>query len=159
MLGNPQSVGQRPLTFHRQVLALCIDPGLLEDALAGGKASEIYPSDVIARAKKLMDATGGHGLGAYTHSKGVPAIRETVAAFIEERDGYPCDPENLFLTNGASDGVSAVLDLLITSEKDGVMIPIPQYPLYSAAMALKGGAAVEYFLDENRSWGLTVEAL
>jgi len=39
------------------------------------------------------------------------------------------------------------------------MIPIPQYPLYSAALALKGGAPVNYYLDENDSWGLSIQAL
>jgi len=106
-----------------------------------------------------MNGTSGHGLGAYSHSKGLAHVRETVANFIEERDGHPADPESIFLTNGASEGVFAVLDLLIRSPQDGIMIPIPQYPLYSAALTLKGGAAVRYFLDESNSWGLSVPEL
>jgi len=158
-IGNPQSVGQKPITFFRQVLALCMDPTLLANAQDGGQASTLFPSDAIARAATIMEGTGGHGLGAYSHSKGVPYLRQKVARFIEERDGYPCDPEEIFLTNGASDGVFAVLDLLIRSETDGIMIPIPQYPLYSAALALKGGDMISYYLDESKSWGLSVEAL
>ncbi len=50
---------------------------------------------------------------------------------IEERDGYPCDPDNLFLTDGASQGVHAMMRLLLRDEKDAVLTPIPQYPLYS----------------------------
>jgi alanine transaminase len=147
------------MTFFRQVLALCIDPSLLQDALAGGKAAEIYPSDAISRADNIMNGTNGHGLGAYSHSKGVAHVRQTVANFIASRDGHECDPESIFLTNGASDGVIAVLDLLIRSDQDGVMIPIPQYPLYSAALTLKGGAAVNYYLDEEMGWGLSVAEL
>lgn len=45
--------------------------------------------------------------------------------FIERRDGHPCDPDNLFLTNGASDGVSMVMRALIKHRDDGVLIPIP----------------------------------
>lgn len=37
---------------------------------------------------------------------------------------------------------------LIRSESDAFMIPIPQYPLYSACIPLFGGSAVEYYLDE-----------
>jgi len=158
-IGNPQSVGQKPITFFRQVLALCVDPDLLEDAISGGKASELYPADAIARAAKIMQGSGGHGLGAYSHSKGLHSVRKTVADFIADRDGHPCDPETIFLTNGASEGVFAALDLLIRSPQDGVMIPIPQYPLYSAALTLKGGAAVSYYLDEANAWGLSVTEL
>ncbi len=50
---------------------------------------------------------------------------------IEERDGYPCDPDNLFLTDGASQGVHSMMRLLLRNDKDCILTPIPQYPLYS----------------------------
>lgn len=50
---------------------------------------------------------------------------------IEERDGYPCDPDNLFLTDGASQGVHAMMRLLLRDSNDAILTPIPQYPLYS----------------------------
>lgn len=50
---------------------------------------------------------------------------------IEERDGYPCDPDFLYLTDGASQGVHAMMRLLLRNEKDAILVPIPQYPLYS----------------------------
>lgn len=43
--------------------------------------------------------------GAYSDSRGVRKIREQVAEFIEARDGYPCSIDNIFLLNGASDGI------------------------------------------------------
>lgn len=39
------------------------------------------------------------------------------------------------------------------------MIPIPQYPLYSALLTLFGGELLPYYLDESKNWGLDVEAL
>ena len=56
--------------------------------------------------------------------------------FIEKRDGHPCDPKNIFMTNGASDGVNMVLRAIIKQRDDGVLIPIPQYPLYSALIQM-----------------------
>ena len=50
---------------------------------------------------------------------------------IEERDGFPCDPENLYLTDGASQGVHAMMRMLLRDGNDGILVPIPQYPLYS----------------------------
>lgn len=46
--------------------------------------------------------------------------------------------------------------MLIRNEKDGIMIPIPQYPLYSALITLNGGAQIPYYLDETRNWSLDV---
>lgn len=83
-------------------------------------------------------------------------VRDEVAAFIAERDGHPCDPADIFLTDGASPAVKMALNLLIRNANDGVMIPIPQYPLYSASVALSGGAMCSYYLDESRGWGMDV---
>jgi alanine transaminase len=76
-----------------------------------------------------------------------------------ERDGYDSDPENIFLTAGASQGVQFILQCLIQSPKVGVMIPIPQYPLYTATLALCNGRPVPYYLDEQSGWGLSVKEL
>ena len=147
-IGNPQALGQKPLTYLRQLLALCQYPELLE-AGAGP-----FPADVAAAARQVLDGTR-HGLGAYSESKGVRFIREAVAAFIQERDGIPADPESIYLTDGASKGVQAALRLLIGGSSDGIMIPIPQYPLYSATITLYEGKQVGYFLDEAHAWKLS----
>lgn len=56
------------------------------------------------------------------------------------------------MTEGASQGVHLLLASLITSPNDSIMIPIPQYPLYSAAIALNGGHAAPYYLSEEKGW-------
>ena len=48
---------------------------------------------------------------------------------------------------------------LIRNGNDGVMVPIPQYPLYSATITLYGGALVPYYLDETAGWQCTVQKL
>jgi len=80
-------------------------------------------------------------MGAYTsNSKGYQFVREKVAEFIRKRDGLDkCDADNIYLTNGASEGVRLAFSLLIRDQKDGIMVPIPQYPLYSALITLYGG--------------------
>ncbi|KAI8824035.1 pyridoxal phosphate-dependent transferase [Fimicolochytrium jonesii] len=156
-IGNPQQLGQTPITFFRQVAALIEYPNLLDaqhrDAIKG-----MFAPDAIERAQKLLKAMGG-SVGAYTHSQGIPLIRENVAKFIEERDGYPSDPNDIFLTAGASPGVQLILQTLIAHEKVGIMIPIPQYPLYTASIALFKGNAVPYYLEEETNWGLKLEEL
>ena len=81
-IGNPQSVGQKPITYYRQVLAAVDCPSLLE--------SNVLPADVASRARSLIAGSGG-GTGAYSHSQGLMSVRREVARFQEQRDGYPCD--------------------------------------------------------------------
>jgi alanine transaminase len=158
-IGNPHSVGQLPLTWPRQVLALADlpDPVGVDHPLA----SQMFPPDAIARAREIKQGLHEHGTGAYSHSKGAKCFRQDVARFIAERDGNAAeaDPEDIFLTNGASAGISMVLQCLIADSDTGVLLPIPQYPIYSAEIDLLQGQAVGYYLDEDKDWELNMDEL
>ncbi|OAV89730.1 hypothetical protein PTTG_28577 [Puccinia triticina 1-1 BBBD Race 1] len=152
-IGNPQQLGQKPITFYRQVACLTEYPELIDKP----EAQSLFPKDVIERARTLLDSIGS--VGAYSHSMGVPVIRQHIAEFIEKRDGVAADPETIFMTAGASAGVSNIMQLLLSAPTDGVMIPIPQYPLYTAALALNEARAVEYYLSEADDWAPNLEGL
>lgn len=107
-----------------QVMALLDLPELMEH-------TEIFPSDAIERAQKYIDA--GVRVGAYSQSQGgsrapnvqylnillgLKVIREEVADFISERDGVPAEADNIFLTTGASQGITRIITLMM--EKPGV---------------------------------------
>ncbi|CAB9527599.1 Probable alanine aminotransferase, mitochondrial [Seminavis robusta] len=156
-IGNPHQVGQSPITYYRQVLALCDLPA--ECGVDHPKAHEMFPADVIARANEYRDIIGPSGTGAYTHSQGILGLRKHVAKFIEARDGYPSYPGDIFLTNGASAGIAMVLQGLMANNNDAVMIPIPQYPIYSALIAKLGGRQIGYNMDESLNWAVTREEL
>lgn len=148
-----QQLHQKPITFVRQVLSLVTYPEL-ENLVPEGT----FPSDVIERAHKLVEANPG-GSGAYSASKGIQLICQDVADFITRRDGYKCDASTVFLSNGASQSVQNALLLLAASSSDGFLTPIPQYPLYSATITLYNSKLVGYYLDENDKWGLNIEEL
>ncbi|GLJ10931.1 hypothetical protein SUGI_0138260 [Cryptomeria japonica] len=151
-IGNPHSLGQQPITFFREVLALSDHPTLLDKDETHG----IFSSDSISRAWQILDGIPGRATGAYSHSQGVKSLRDEIARGIAKRDGFPSNPDDLFLTDGASPGVHMMMQLLIRSEKDGILCPIPQYPLYSASIALHGGKLVPYYLNEATGWGLEI---
>ncbi|KAL4873012.1 hypothetical protein BDV12DRAFT_161168 [Aspergillus spectabilis] len=155
-IGNPQQLDQKPITFFRQVLSLLENPSLLsnKDAL---RTSFSYQDDVIERAEKLLAEI--QSVGAYSHSQGAPLIRESVAKFIEERDGYPADPQSLFLTGGASSGVNTLLNVICNGPNAGVLVPIPQYPLYTATLSLLNAQCVPYHLEEQKAWGTDVSTI
>ncbi|KAL5171487.1 Alanine aminotransferase 2, mitochondrial [Glycine soja] len=154
-IGNPQSLGQQPITFFREVLALCDHPAILDKSETQG----LFSTDAIQRAWQIVDQIPGRATGAYSHSQGVKGLRDTIAAGIEERDGFPANPDDIFMTDGASPAVHNMMQLLIRSENDGILCPIPQYPLYSASIDLHGGFLVRYYLDEATGWGLEIPEL
>lgn len=96
-IGNPQQKGldQPPITFTRQVrVETALAPlrweltccgmqvaALMEWPALAEIAPDAFPKDVIARAKELQEEIGS--IGAYSHSQGVPFIRQNVAKFIE----------------------------------------------------------------------------
>ncbi|HEY3250073.1 MAG TPA: aminotransferase class I/II-fold pyridoxal phosphate-dependent enzyme [Ignavibacteria bacterium] len=153
-IGNPQALKQQPITYIRQILSLLENPDMLENL----DVSRLYPAGIIERAKKIHHMLPD-GTGAYTQSAGIPFVRQAVAEFIQKRDGIPADENHILLTDGASKGVQAVITALMTKPADGFMIPIPQYPLYSATITLYGASQIGYYLDENNSWQLNEEIL
>lgn len=148
-IGNPQSVGQSPITYVRQVLSAFVSPQLLNTAE--------LPQDVVDRVRAYLDIS--HGAGAYTESPGIHEFRERVASAITRRDDVKSSPDDIFLTNGASEAVKTLMQLLVRDSNDGILIPIPQYPLYSATMKALGGVQVSYYLDEENGWGLDIDEL
>lgn len=119
----------------------------------------MFPADVIARAREYREIIGPSGTGAYSHSQGILGLRKHVADYIAQRDGYPAYQGNIFLTNGASAAIGMTLQALLAQNNDAVMIPTPQYPIYSALISKLGGRQVGYMLEEKLNWSVTREEL
>jgi len=144
-----RSPEQKPLRYLRQGLSLLENPELLDSP----STVSSYPKDIVSRVRQILKAYPD-GTGAYTQSSGIPFIRQAVAEFITRRDGIPADKDRILLTDERARARRAVIIALVASPSDGVMIPIPQYPLYSATLALYGGAQIGYYLDEDNRWQL-----
>jgi alanine transaminase len=152
-IGNPHALNQKPITFMRDVLSLVLNPSLKEKIP--------FPADVVKRSEKYLADIPG--LGAYSESQGLAQVRADVAEFLHRRDGFAGNPSNIFLTNGASEGVRLCMQTTIRDSssgfKDGILTPIPQYPLYSALTTLLDGVLVPYYLDESEGWSCRSESL
>ncbi|KAL8922371.1 MAG: hypothetical protein Q9208_005224 [Pyrenodesmia sp. 3 TL-2023] len=155
-IGNPQQLDQKPITFFRQVLSLVEYPPLLENE--GVLKNQLgYKQDVIDRARWLLNEV--KSVGAYSASQGAPGIRESVARYIKRRDGYPSDAANIFLSAGASSGVNTLMNVICANPETGILVPIPQYPLYTATLAVLNARCVPYYLEESRAWGTDLSAI
>ena len=155
-IGNPQQLDQKPITFFRQVLSLVEYPPLLENEEVLIKSLG-YKQDVIDRARWLLSEV--KSVGAYSQSQGAPGIRNSVAKYIERRDGYSSDPDSVFLSAGASSGVNTLMNVICAKPETGILVPIPQYPLYTATLAVLNARCVPYYLEENRAWGTDLSAI
>src|SRR5690348_15239956 len=94
---------------------------------------------------------GSHG---YQNYKGVPALRQAIAAFSERTYGVKLDPETMILPLvGSKEGIMHIM-MSFVDEGDEVLIPDPGYPTYASVASLVGAKLRTYRLDPNRDWAV-----
>ena len=88
----------------------------------------------------------------YSDSRGIMSARRAVMYRYEEIPGFPAfDPDDVYLGNGVSELITMVMQALL-DEGDEVLIPAPDYPLWTAMTSLGGGNPVHYVCDEQNGW-------
>ncbi|MCH7344044.1 pyridoxal phosphate-dependent aminotransferase [Pelomonas sp. CA6] len=107
----------------------------------------LMPPDEIVQdmIRNLPDAAG------YTDSKGLFAPRKAVVHYCQEKGIKGVAVDDVYLGNGASELIVMALNALLDNG-DEVLLPSPDYPLYTAAVALSGGTPVHYICDEGSDW-------
>jgi alanine-synthesizing transaminase len=108
----------------------------------GFEAPEEMLQDVI---RNLPSAHG------YGDSKGLPSARRAVVQYYQDKLLTGVDIEDVWLGNGVSELIVMSLQALLNNG-DEVLIPMPDYPLWTAAVSLCGGTAVHYLCDESEDW-------
>jgi alanine-synthesizing transaminase len=92
-----------------------------------------------------------HNAAGYTDSKGLFAPRKAVMHYTQQKKVTGVDIDDIFLGNGASELIVMSMNALLDSG-DEVLIPAPDYPLWTAAVSLSGGRPVHYMCDEGADW-------
>ncbi len=117
-------------------------------AVFGFEAPDVIMRDMIAA---LPTSQG------YTTSKGIIPARRAIVTRYEVIAGFPYfDVNDVFLGNGVSELISMVTQALL-NDGDEVLIPMPDYPLWTAATSLAGGKPVHYLCDEEDDWNPSIE--
>lgn len=100
--------------------------------------------------RDMIDAVPhAHG---YSDSKGIMSARLAVVYRYEQDPTFPpFGPEDVYLGNGVSELITMVMQALL-DEGDEVLIPAPDYPLWTAMTSLGGGTPVHYLADEENDW-------
>jgi alanine-synthesizing transaminase len=88
---------------------------------------------------------------AYTDSKGLFAPRKAVVHYTQEKGIAGVNVDDVYLGNGASELIAMSMNALLDAG-DEVLLPSPDYPLYTAVVGLSGGTPVHYVCDEQSDW-------
>ncbi|MDQ7988393.1 MAG: pyridoxal phosphate-dependent aminotransferase [Candidatus Dactylopiibacterium sp.] len=107
----------------------------------------LLPPDEIIQdmIRNLPDAAG------YTDSKGLFAPRKAIVHYCQEKKIAGVTVDDVYLGNGASELIVMSMNALLNTG-DEVLLPAPDYPLYTGAVALSGGTPVHYMCDEQSDW-------
>ena len=104
------------------------------------------PDDVIQGMIRDLPKAAG-----YTDSKGLIAPREAVVRYSKEKQIRSVTADDVFLGNGASELITMSLNALL-NRGDEILVPAPDYPLWTAATSLSGGKPIHYICDEESNW-------
>jgi alanine-synthesizing transaminase len=97
-----------------------------------------------------------HNAQGYSDSQGIRSARTAVVQHYQERGIEITDPDQIWLGNGVSELIQLSLNALL-NEGDEVLIPAPDYPLWTASTSLAGGTPIHYLCDESSDWNPDVE--
>ncbi|HLV04007.1 pyridoxal phosphate-dependent aminotransferase [uncultured Georgenia sp.] len=94
----------------------------------------------------------------YSPAKGLPALREAIAAKTLRDSGYEVSPDHVLVTNGGKQAVYQAFAAVV-DPGDEVLLPSPYWTTYPEAIALAGGTPVEVFAGSDQDYLVTVEQL
>ncbi|HOM12987.1 MAG TPA: pyridoxal phosphate-dependent aminotransferase [Rubrivivax sp.] len=104
------------------------------------------PDEIVQDMIRNLPHTAG-----YTDSKGLFAPRKAVVHYSQEKHIAGVGVDDVYLGNGASELIVMSLNALLDAG-DEVLVPAPDYPLWTAGVSLSGGRPVHYLCDEQADW-------
>ncbi|MFZ6756362.1 pyridoxal phosphate-dependent aminotransferase [Undibacterium sp. Ji50W] len=104
------------------------------------------PDEIVQDMIRNMQNAAG-----YTDSKGMFAPRKSIMHYTQEKHIRGVTIEDIYIGNGASELIVMGMNALLNSG-DEVLVPAPDYPLWTAAVSLSGGKPVHYICDESADW-------
>jgi alanine-synthesizing transaminase len=106
----------------------------------------LAPDEVIHDMKVNLQTSQG-----YCDSRGLFPARKAIMQYCQQKDIAGVDVEDIFVSNGASEAIQMAMQALLDGN-DEILIPSPDYPLWTASVNLSGGKAVHYLCDEASNW-------
>ena len=104
------------------------------------------PDEIVQDMIRNLASSAG-----YTDSKGLFAPRKSIVHYTQEKHIAGVSVDDVYLGNGASELITMSLNALL-DDGDEVLVPAPDYPLWTASVSLSGGRPVHYLCDEQSDW-------
>ncbi len=104
------------------------------------------PDDILKDVIRNLPTAQG-----YSDSKGIYSARVAVMQYFQQNNIKDVNVDDIYIGNGVSELIVMSMQALLNNE-DEVLIPAPDYPLWTAAVALSGGVPVHYKCDEENKW-------
>ncbi|MBO3723761.1 pyridoxal phosphate-dependent aminotransferase [Actinomyces bowdenii] len=120
-----------------------------------GEPDFATPDYIVAAAVEAAKDPANH---KYSPAKGLPALREAIAAKTLRDSGYEVSPEGILVTNGGKQAVFQAFAAIV-DPGDEVLLPTPYWTTYPEAIALAGGTTVEVFAGAEQDYKVTVDQL
>jgi alanine-synthesizing transaminase len=109
------------------------------------------PDEIVQDMIRNLPSSAG-----YTDSKGLFAPRKSIVHYTQEKHIAGVSVDDVYLGNGASELIAMSLQALL-DDGDEVLVPAPDYPLWTASVSLAGGRPVHYLCDEQSDWFPDIE--
>ena len=109
------------------------------------------PDEVIRDL--IVNARASEG---YSDSRGIFSARKAIMQYCQLKKFPDVDIDDIYLGNGVSELISMSMQALL-NDGDEVLVPMPDYPLWTACVSLSGGKAVHYLCDEESNWYPDIE--
>jgi alanine-synthesizing transaminase len=104
------------------------------------------PDEIVQDMIRNLPSAGG-----YTDSKGLFAPRKAVVHYCQQKRIAGVSVDDVYLGNGASELITMSMNALLNAG-DEILVPAPDYPLWTASVSLSGGTPVHYMCDEAADW-------
>ncbi|HHS3622512.1 TPA: pyridoxal phosphate-dependent aminotransferase [Proteus mirabilis] len=104
------------------------------------------PDEILVDVIRNLPSSQG-----YSDSKGLFSARKAIMQHYQARDMRDVTVEDIYIGNGVSELIVQAMQALL-NDSDEMLVPAPDYPLWTAAVSLSGGNAVHYMCDEQQGW-------
>ena len=104
------------------------------------------PDEIVQDMIRNLPSAAG-----YTDSKGLFAPRKAIVHYAQEKKIAGVTVDDVYLGNGASELITMSMNALL-NPGDEILVPAPDYPLWTASVSLSGGTPVHYMCDEQADW-------
>lgn len=112
-----------------------------------------FPQNIKNKTKKLLKNYKKNNIKSYSTNPKINIIKKNITKYISKKNKIPNKPKNIILYTKTNNKIKTILTILITKKlkkkRTNILIPIPQYPLYSTTLTKFNTYPIPYYLNKK----------